>query len=253
MKFTVSSAIGIAIAVVAVSTSGAAKVNAIREAGPTQPRLEIWIDTSNSTSSQVVRAQYLNRVKDVVESGIDAGAHLRVVTFARAASSATPIIEESLQATGPNSSYVTATKKKIEARVVDTLSAALLGSQRHTKSAIGSDPAGAILYSVASAKAGLAQGTSAAVWIFSDAEATFARTNLVRLLGHLSPSEVIDKWLRPYVPIAPNASRIDLHMHGVGAAAPGAGSTRVSIELTQVWRRFCALAKARSCDVTPEI
>jgi hypothetical protein len=233
--------------------SGAVAVaspTAVSTPGMHQARVELWYDVSRSTRRGAVRVRYLARAMQIVDGAINDSAYLRVVAFTGAASNATPIIDQSMEVTAPNSSYLQAAKKRLREEVRKVISRALLHKPSSGDVIPGSDPAGAARYGVVAAKAGIASGASAAVWIVSDGEQTFRRNNLVRLLHDQSPQKVVDRWLRPYVP---DARDVDLHFRGLGQGDLSTASTRLSIRIEHVWRRFCAQAKARSCDVTAEV
>lgn len=242
-------AAAVAVASFVVTSAAVASRAAVAAAGAKQPRLDLWLDVSKSTRRKTVRGRYLARTMQIVDEAINGGAYLRVVVFTGAASNATPVIDQSMVATGPNSSYLEAAKRKLRDEARKVVSAVLLEASR-TEVVPGSDPAGAARYGVAAAKAGIAPGTAVAVWIVSDGEQTFMRDNLLRLLRYHSPQKVVDRWLRPYIP---DARGVDLHFRGLGQGDLSTASTRLSIRIEDVWRRFCTAAKARSCDVTAEV
>jgi hypothetical protein len=223
---------------------------ATTSADANQPREDLWFDVSRSASRQAVRLQYLKRAEEIIEDAIGRDAYLRVLLFEGAASHAVPIIDRSLHVSGPNSSYLAGAKRKLREDLMKTLAQSLRSHIASDQFIRGSDPAGAVRYGVAAVKAGIAPSTSAAVWVFSDGEQTFRSTYLVRLLWHQAPRAVVNKWLRPYLP---NARGVDLHFRGLGQGTLASASTRLSIRIEQVWRQFCLLSKARSCDVSAEV
>jgi len=221
------------------------------DAASAQPRIEVWVDVSKSTARPDLRHTYVTRVMKIVDEAIDHRAYLRIRLFGGAASNAVMVIDRAMEARGPNASYVAAAKRRAHADVERLVRAALLKPRRVKGPQIaGSDPFGAVRYGVIAAKAGLAARTPAALWVLTDGHQAWRKTNLVRLLRHRPPRQVVRRWLKPYVTYS---SGVAVHVRGLNQSNPPTVDIRVATRVETTFKLFCGRLRATSCDVTGEV